>query len=372
MDNHIVNVMLPTLSRDFHEPIASLQWTRLGYIISLAVCVPVSGWLGDRFGTKRIFILAVLLFTGASGACGQSHSVAELVIFRIIQGAGGGLLTPVGTAMLYRSYPPEERARMTRLLLVPTLLGPVLAQPIGGLLVTKASWRWAFYLNVPAGTVALIVSALYILEHREPGTRQLDLRGFVLAGLRTGNVPLFSQPRSKTKGWSSPDVVATGLVGLSALTAFVLVEQHQEHPMLKLSLLARDRLFRATNIVTNVNTVAFSGLLFLGPIFLQEAKRQTALDAGLTTFCVALGSMTASQTVARLYPYIGPRRLAGLSSMAFAFALAAFSLSESPRISGGVGSCSFSRDCQMVATQWQSRVPCLQWSLPRKRVVVRR
>lgn len=272
-----------------------------------------------------MFLVALAVFIGASAACGQAQNLTQLVVFRIVQGAGGGLLTPVGTAMLYRAYPPRERARMTRILLVPVLLGPVLAQPLGGLLVTALSWRWAFYLNVPFGAAAFAVGMLFLVEHREPATRRIDVPGFVLSGVGLSAL-LYAVSQGSVQGWASTSVILTGAVGVVALTTFVAVERREPSPMLNLRLLGTDRLFRATNIVSFVNTAGFTGLLFLGPVFLQEAMGLSALDAGLTSFSVALGVLVASQTIGRLYPYVGPRRMAAAGSTALALVLCAFVL----------------------------------------------
>jgi EmrB/QacA subfamily drug resistance transporter len=322
MDNHIVNVMIPTLSRQFHSPLASVQWTTLGYVLSLAVFIPASGWFGDRYGTKRIFLVALATFTLASAACGQAHSLVELISARIVQGAGGGMLTPVATAMLYRAYPPSERARMTRILVVPVLLGPILAQPIGGLLVTKASWRWAFYLNVPIGIAAFVISLIYLVEHRDASRGRFDVPGFVLSGGGLSAL-LYAISEGALRGWGSADVIVTGLIGIVALAVFVRVELRQTHPLLNVGLMS-DRIFRATNIVNSFNTIAFGGLLFLAPLFLQEAEGQTALDSGLTTFFTAVGVMCSSQTIGRIYPRVGPRRMTAISQFSFAAMLCSF------------------------------------------------
>jgi EmrB/QacA subfamily drug resistance transporter len=322
MDNHIVNVMIPTLSRQFHSPLASVQWTTIGYVLSLAVFIPASGWFGDRFGTKRIFLVSLLTFTLASAACGQAHSLTELVGARIVQGAGGGMLTPVATAMLYRAYPPSERARMTRLLVVPVLLGPILAQPIGGLLVTKASWRWAFYLNVPIGIAAFILSLIYLVEHREPSRGRFDVPGFILSGGGLSAL-LYAISEGALRGWGSATVIGAAVIGIAALAAFVRVEQRRAAPLLNVRLLS-DRIFRATNVANAFNTIAFGGLLFLAPLFLQEAEGQTALNSGLTTFFTACGVMCSSQTIGRLYPRIGPRRMTVVSQLSLAAMLCSF------------------------------------------------
>lgn len=324
MDNHIVNVMLPTLTRDFHTSLDSAQWTVLGYVLSLAIFIPASGFLGDRFGSKRVFLLALVLFTLASIACGLAQNLPELVAFRIIQGTGGGLLTPVATTMLFREYAPHERARMSRVLVVPILIGPVLAQPVGGLLVEKLSWRWAFYMNVPIGIFALAITFVYMIERAPARSWSFDLLGFFLGGAGLSCL-LYAMSEGNSRGWTSGPIMGIGVLGLVLLGLFARVQLRKQQPMLRLSLLG-DRIFGATNAVNVLNTAAFSGLLFLAPVFLQEAVGQSSLAAGLTSFATALGVMVASQTVGRVYERLGPRRMAAIGQIGLALTLASFVL----------------------------------------------
>src|SRR5438477_13091848 len=154
MDTTIVNVALPTLGRHFHASTASIEWIVLGYLLSLAVWIPASGWIGDRIGTRRVFLFALAMFTAASALCGQAHSLRELVAFRVLQGVGGGMLVPVGTAMLFRAFPPIERARASTVLIVPTVLEPGLGQVFGGWLVTYVSGRWSLLVILTVGALA--------------------------------------------------------------------------------------------------------------------------------------------------------------------------------------------------------------------------
>src|ERR1700746_923117 len=147
MDVTIVNVALPTIGREFHVRPDSVDTVAIGYLVSLAVFIPASGWLGDRFGGKRILLTSIVLFTGASALCGAAGSLGQLVAFRILQGVGGGLMVPVGMAMLYRTFPPSERVRASSIMVVPTAIAPALGPLLGGLFVTDLSWRWVFYVN---------------------------------------------------------------------------------------------------------------------------------------------------------------------------------------------------------------------------------
>src|SRR5206468_10678327 len=147
LDATVVNVALPTLGRDFGAGATSLEWVVTGYLLSLAVWIPASGWVGDRFGTKKTFLFALVVFTTGSAACGAAWSVQSLIAFRLLQGVGGGMLTPVGTTMLFRAFPPEERAHASAVLTVPTAIAPARGPVLGGWLVDHASWRWILYVN---------------------------------------------------------------------------------------------------------------------------------------------------------------------------------------------------------------------------------
>jgi EmrB/QacA subfamily drug resistance transporter len=321
LDSTIVNVALATLSREFDVTPASIEAVIIGYLVSLAVFIPTSGWLGDRFGTKRIFLLALLIFTTASALCGLSTSLGELIGFRVMQGAGGGLLTPVGMAMLYRTFPPRERVGVARILMFATILGPALGPILGGLLIEKLSWRWAFYVNVPVGVTALFIGLLFLEEHREPDAGSFDIPGFVLAAVGFG-LFMYALSEGPSHGWMTPRIVVTGFVGVAVLVAFVLVELRVANPMAQLRLLG-NRLFRSTLLVAFFATAGFIGVLFLVPLFLQEARGASPLSSGLTTFPEAIGVLVSTQFVVRLYPRFGPRRLmtGGLIGVAVSISL---------------------------------------------------
>jgi EmrB/QacA subfamily drug resistance transporter len=308
MDSTVVNVAIPTLGRDFHAGNASIEWVVTAYLLSLAVWIPASGWVGDRFGSKRVFLTALLLFTAGSVLCGAAQSLGQLVAFRVLQGAGGGIMTPVGTAMLFRAFPPSRRARASQVLIVPTVVAPALGPIIGGFLVEHLSWRWVFYVNVPVGLAALAFGAVFLLEHREAAAGRFDLPGFVLSAAGLALV-LFAISEGPVRGWTSAAVIGAAVVGLSSSALLVRVELRRRDPMLDLRLLG-DRLFRTSNLVCLFAYAAFLGLLFVMPLFLQEARGASALSSGLTTFPEAVGVLLSSQlVVGRLYPKVGPRRL---------------------------------------------------------------
>jgi EmrB/QacA subfamily drug resistance transporter len=325
IDTTIVNVAIPQLAKDFKVTSSGIEWVVTGYLLSLAVWIPASGWLGDRFGTKRIFVFALTMFTFASALCALAWSVESLVAFRVLQGVGGGMLTPVGTAMLFRAFPPNERTAAATVLTIPTVVAPAVGPVLGGFLVTKVSWHWIFLVNVPIGILGIFIAVAVLEEHREPSAGSFDVPGFVLSGAGLALV-LYALSRGPLAGWRSTEVLATGLAGLASFAALVAVELRSTSPMLDLRLF-RDRIFRTMNLVSTLAFGSLIGLLFLLPLYLQSLRGFTALQSGLATFPQAIGVILCSRlVVTKTLPRFGPKPLlligiAGLavSTMGFAF-----------------------------------------------------
>ncbi len=321
MDSTIVNVALPTLSRQFNTSGTAVDAVIVGYLVSLAVIIPASGWLGDRLGTRRIFLFALALFTLASALCGQANSLNTLIAFRILQGIGGGAMTPVGTAMLYRTFPPAQRIQVSRILNIPTALAPATGPVFGGLLIDKLSWRWVFYVNVPIGILALIFGILFLQEYHREDVKAFDMVGFILAGVGLA-LAMYALSEGPNYGWTSAGILISGVAGLVILAIFVMIELRSTHPMLDLRMF-RNRIFRTCNLISLFSGAGFLGLLYAAPLFLQLARGASALTSGLTTFPEAIGVLIATQISTRLYPTIGPRRLifGGLFGVSIVMAL---------------------------------------------------
>jgi len=217
------------------------------------------------------------------------------------------MLVPVGTAMLFRAFPPIERAKASTVLIVPTVLAPALGPVLGGRLVTDVSWRWIFYVNLPVGVLAFAIGFLFLREEREGLAGRFDLPGFLLSGSGLALV-LFALTQGPDKGWRSPEVLATGVVGVVLFVSLVLVETRVQEPLLALRLF-QERMFRNANIVLTLTYGSFIGVIFLMPLYLQNLRGFTPLVSGLTTFPQALGVIVSSQIVGRLYHRVGPRRL---------------------------------------------------------------
>ena len=322
MDATIVNVALPTLARDFHVHTTAVEVVVVSFLVSLAVFIPASGWLADRFGDKRVLLVAIGVFTGASALCGLAQDLPELVGFRILQGVGGGMLTPVGMSMLYRTFAPHERIGASRILILPTAFAPALGPVVGGLFVTEVSWRWVFYVNVPIGCFAIAFGAWFIDEHRAKTVGGFDWAGFLLSGAGFASL-MYCLSEGPSLGWHARPVLATGVTGLVLLAGLVWVELRVRCPMLNLRLM-RNRLFRTTNIVMFLGLSAFIGTLYLLALFYQNGLGQTALVSGLGTFPEAIGIMVGSQVSTRLFARFGPRRViaAGLTAVAVFLTLA--------------------------------------------------
>ena len=307
MDSTIVNVALPTIGRNFRVPSTSVAGVSIYFLVSLAVFISVSGWLGDRFGGKRVLLSAIVVFTLASALCGLAGSLTELEIFRVLQGAGGGMMAPVGLAMLFRVFPPAERIRASAILTVPTTLAPALGPVLGGLLVTELSWRWVFYVNVPLGALTLIFGVLFLAGGTAQRPGRFDAAGFVLAGAGLGLL-MYGVSEGPVRGWDSGVVLSTACAGAVLLGLLVLAELHRRQPLIDLRLLG-DRLFRSCNGVMLLASTAFIGTLYVVSLFFQDGRGLSALGSGLSTFPEALGVMAGAQLASRwLYPRLGPRR----------------------------------------------------------------
>jgi EmrB/QacA subfamily drug resistance transporter len=324
VDMQIVNVALPTLSRQFSAPLSDVQWTAISYLLALAVVIPASGWIGDRVGVKQTFVFAIALFTVASAACGAVDSLGELIVARVIQGVGGGLMTTSGTAMLYRTYPPERRARVARTVILPILIGPGSAPILGGALTEWLSWRWIFLINVPAGAVMVLFAWRFLPRTPSVQSGRLDVGGMILSGLGLSSL-LYAVSEGSALGWGSTAVLLSGIGGIVLLALFVRRSLHHRDPLLRIRLLG-DRLFRATNIVFALSTGPFLGSLYLTPIFLQTILHRSPLSSGTTTFLEAVGVGVGALTLARLYPRLGPRVLASLGAAGLVLYLSLFLL----------------------------------------------
>ena len=323
MDVTIVNVALPQLGRDLGVATTAVSAVSIGYLVSLAVVIPASGWMGDRFGSKRVLLTAIVIFTVASALCGIAQNLGQLVGFRVLQGIGGGMLTPVGMAMLFRTFPPAERVRASSILIVPTAFAPAIGPVLGGILVDSLSWRWVFYVNLPIGLIALLFGLLFVREQEAKHPGRFDVRGFVLSGIGFAGL-MYGVSEGPQRGWSDPSVVVALVLGAALIATLIATQLRTAEPLLLRLSLFTDRLFRSTNVVVFLATAGFLGTLYLVALFFQDGLGLSALNSGLSTFPEAVGVMLGAQSATRLlYPRLGPRRImvAGLIGVAVTIGL---------------------------------------------------
>ncbi len=306
IDSTVVGIALPAIGRDFHAGVAALQWVVTGYLLTLASLLLVGGSLSDHFGRRRLFQIGVVWFALASAGCGFAPDAGFLIGMRVLQGIGGALLAPGSLAMLQASFAPEDRARAigawSGLGGVATAAGPLL----GGYLISAASWRWIFFLNLPVGAGVLFLTARHVPESRDPAaTGRIDLAGAgsVTAGLGGLTFFLIEGP---SLGWSSDLLLGAGGLALVALGAFFLIERRSPEPMLPIEIFRR-RQFSATNAVTFVLYAALGGALFLLPVELQIASGYSPLGAGAALLPVTVIMLLFSARSGRLASRIGPR-----------------------------------------------------------------
>lgn len=308
LDATIVNVTLSTLGREFGVQPSEIEVVIVAYLVSLAVVMPASGWLTDRFGARRVFLAALAIYTLTSVLCGFAQTLEQLTLFRVMQGLGGGLLVPVGMALLFRTFPPSERIGVGRVLMFATILGPALGPLVGGAILQIATWPWTFWAKVPVSTAALLFGWRYLIEEPADGDAgRLDWLGFALSGIGMGS-GMYAMLQGPDAGWTSPRIILFGGTGLAALALFVWHEMRTSAPMVDLRLLS-DRLMSACIRVSFFATAGFLGTLFLVPLFLQDVRGFSPFEAGLATMPEAIGVVVSTQIVARIYPSIGPRRL---------------------------------------------------------------
>ncbi|MGW4896248.1 DHA2 family efflux MFS transporter permease subunit [Kitasatospora sp. NPDC004240] len=324
LDSTIVNPALFTIAEDFGRPVSAANAVEVAFLVGLAVGLPVAGWLGDRFGVKRVFLGSLAVFTLASALCAAAPGLGSLATARAVQGVAGGLLTPVGMTLLFRAFAPHERAGLGKVLIVPTALMPALGPPLGGFLTEHLSWHWLFLVNLPIGTAAVLLGAVALREESGAAAGAFDRTGFLLATPGLGLLT-YALGFGPAHGWTSPAVAGGGLLGAALLALAVRHQLRVPAPLVELRLLA-DRTYGAASVLALLTAAGLMGALFAFPLLAQAALGASALDAGLSVFPEAVGLMAASQVVDRLLPRLGPRRLAVPALLLAALVVAALAL----------------------------------------------
>jgi EmrB/QacA subfamily drug resistance transporter len=295
LDITVVNVALPTFQTalaDGGEEVAysTVAWTVTGYTLALAAVIPVTGWAADRFGTKKLFLMALTLFTLGSALCSTAWNIESLIAFRVLQGLGGGMLMPLGMTIMTKAAGPHRMGKLMAILGVPMLLGPILGPILGGWLIDVASWHWVFLINLPLGVIAIVYAALALPRDRVDPSESFDLVGMLLMspGLALFLYGVSSIPAAGTV--AATKVLVPGIVGVALIVGFVLWSFRPAHPLLDLRLF-KDRQFTISIIVMFLFAGAFFGALLLVPTYFQQVRGESTLDAGLLVAPQGLGAM---------------------------------------------------------------------------------
>ena len=314
LDTTIVNVALATLHRDLHSPLTDIQWVMTGYLLSLAVVIPLSGWASRRFGAKRMYLISIVLFTAGSALCGLASSATSLILFRVLQGIGGGMIMPLGQMILAGAAGPSRMGRVMAVTGVPTLLAPIIGPTIGGLIIDSISWRWIFYVNVPIGVIAAILAIRLIPSARSEEQRTpLDLLGLALIGIGLPGLTYGLAEIGTTGSFTSARVLVSIIGGLALIAAFVRHALRARFPLLDLSLYRRNTYASASLAMFFLGGALF-GVMILLPLYFQELRGQDALHTGLLLAPQGAGMALVMPIVGRLADRVGggPLTLAGV------------------------------------------------------------
>jgi EmrB/QacA subfamily drug resistance transporter len=289
LDSTVIATALPTMAKAFGADPVHMNVALTSYLLSLAVFIPASGWVADRFGTRTVFRAAIAVFTIGSVLCGRADSLAFLVASRVLQGIGGAMMVPVGRLVLLRTAPKNELVAAMAWLTMPALLGPVLGPPVGGFIVTYFNWRWIFDINVPIGVIGIILVSIFVEDVREPPRGRFDAVGLVLCGIALSG--LMFGLETAGRGVVPPDVTETMVgIGLVAIIGYLLHAWKHPAPLLDLSLMRLPCFGVALSAMMLFRT-GIGAIPFLLPLMLQVGFGDSAVQSGLITFASSAGAL---------------------------------------------------------------------------------
>ncbi|HLO34418.1 MAG TPA: DHA2 family efflux MFS transporter permease subunit [Anaerolineales bacterium] len=305
LDSTVVNVAFTTLRREFGATLADAQWVLSIYVLSLGVTTPVSGYLADRFGIKRVYLFGLAVFVIGSFLCGLAPSLGWLIAARALQGFGGGISQPLGPAQLYRAFPPKEQGTALGYFGIVLVFAPALGPILGGWLVDANLWRLIFFINIPIGILGVILGSRFLLDYQVERKPAFDPLGLITAVIGFGSV-LYAASIAESNGWTGSTTLLALGIGIVALIVHVLIELRVKEPMTSLRLFGNP-IFLNAALVGYVATIAMFGAEFLMPVYLQAFRGRTALETGYILLAIAIPSGIATPLAGRLYDKIGPR-----------------------------------------------------------------
>lgn len=306
LDTTIVNVAITPLGRDFHTSLSTIQWVITGYALALSMTIPVTGWAAERFGTKTVWITSLLVFIAGSVLSGVAWNVTSLIIFRILQGAGGGMIMPIGQTMLARKAGPDQMARVMAVVAVPAMLGPVLGPVLGGLIVDDLSWRWMFYVNIPFCVLTLILTFRFLPKDTDRIPARIDALGLTLLspGLAVTAYGLSKAGSDNAQLWIwlAPGAVLVAIFAVHALRIRVI------DPLISVRAFFR-RAFGMATLSIMIYSAAVFGFMVVMPVYFQVVRGASPLRAGLLMAPMGIGSILTMALSGRLSDKIAARWL---------------------------------------------------------------
>ncbi|MGO9322012.1 MAG: MDR family MFS transporter [Solirubrobacteraceae bacterium] len=309
LDTTIVNVALHTLRNDLHSSIAQVQWVITGYLLSLAAVIPVTGWAARRYGAKRVYMTSLVLFTAGSALCAVASSTTSLVLFRVLQGAGGGMIMPVGQLIMAQVAGPKRMGRVMGIVSMPAMLAPILGPVLGGAILEKLHWSWIFLVNVPIGAIALALAWRMLPKTNSGEAGRLDVLGLgLLSGGSTAVVYGLSELGSNSS-LTAPSVAWPILAGLVLCAVFCWHALRVERPLLDIRLYA-NRVFGAASLTTFGLGAALFGAMILVPLYYQEVRHESVIVTGLLTGPQGLGMLLVMPFMGRMTERFGGGRVA--------------------------------------------------------------
>jgi EmrB/QacA subfamily drug resistance transporter len=314
MDSTVIATSLPAIAADLGTSPVALKLAVTSYLVSLAIFIPISGWMSDRFGAKNVFRAAIVVFALGSVACAFAGSIHAFVLARFLQGVGGSMMTPVGRLLLVRSTPRNELVSAMAWLTIPALIGPIMGPPLGGFLTTYLSWHWIFWINVPISLIGLALVTRYLNVGAPRPPRPVDIPGFFLsaiafAGLVFGMSVVSFPTLPVTVGY------ATIAVGLVSGLLYLRHARRARHPLLDPAMFRRYPLFRSGILGGSLFRVGIGAIPFLLPLMLQVGFGLTPFQSGLLTFVAAVGALASKFIAARVFATFGFRNALGTTAL---------------------------------------------------------
>ncbi len=304
LDTTVVNVAIDHLAAVFHSSLTTIQWVVTGYTLALAAVIPASGWAADRFGTKRLYLGSLVLFTLGSVMSGLAWSAPSLIGFRVLQGLGGGMVMPAVMTITTKKAGPHRMGRIMGVLGVPMLIAPIIGPILGGWLVDDVSWRWIFFVNLPIGVIAFVL-ALMVLEPDEPQpTHRMDWLGMVLLSPGLA-ILIYGLAESASHGFSSPRAWGPVAGGAILVAAFFVHSWRTREPLIDIRTFTHTRAGAAAGVFL-LFAIAFFGAMLLVPLYYQSVRHASALQAGLLLVPQGLGAMVTMPIAGKLTDRHGP------------------------------------------------------------------